>query len=265
MTRDISVDRLHGPELKIQRAETHAHELERLEIEFVHRQKPRIVFDTETEPGHKLVKVVLDARPPDVMQMLAAEAIYHLRSCLDQLMVALARASNDAPGIRNIHFPTGDSVKGFETSFARNTVGLDEPFRELVYESRAYDGGNETLRRIFRLANTDKHIELLPISTGDICNILLEQFTIEDAYTAIVLAGGQRLDEGVVIADLMPHGKFAPRNDHAKLEIGVQIMIGEPDGNFAPAPLRTWMPDAVASVRQILRRARHHLDVKFST
>ena len=112
----IMSDPLLGPRIKLERANHHLIELERTEREFFEQNPCRIVFDTKTQPGHKLAKLVLDARPPVIMHVLAGELIYQLRSALDQAAVAFARLSRKSINVKKVQFPTGDSWRDFRTN-----------------------------------------------------------------------------------------------------------------------------------------------------
>jgi len=98
------------PSLKVERAKILLENLYAVEQSFWLRCTPSIVEDIDAERGYKVAKVVLSQRPPEIVHVLSAEIIYHLRSTLDQIAVALAKISTHPPNVRKIYFPTGDSL-----------------------------------------------------------------------------------------------------------------------------------------------------------
>ena len=94
---------LSGPRTKLDRANHHLFELERAERDFFNANPVRFGIELDPKTGHKLAKFFLDAPLPDIFHILAGEAIYQMRSSLDQIAVALARMSADKP--ENRTFP----------------------------------------------------------------------------------------------------------------------------------------------------------------
>lgn len=249
-------DPLLGPRIKLDRANHHLVELERTERQFFDQNPCRIIYDTQSKPGRKLAKIILDARPPEIIHVLAGELIYQLRSALDQTAVAFARLSSGPTKPKHIHFPTGDSFKGFVASckaFNRpknrlvgNLRHFDCDLRKAILRTKPYDGGNEALRAVFRMANIDKHMDLIAIdSLGGIKG--LSDFTFIGG--GIVAGPPADLNEGVVFSDMEPDGKIIPNHPNAKINVAGQITIGDVDPSLRGKPLVRALAEMVKEVR----------------
>ena len=224
-----------------------------------------MVFDTETQPGHKFVKIVLDARPPEILHVLTGEIIYQLRSALDQTAVAFARLSKGAGGKKpkpsQVHFPTGDSAKGFLSScgtfdrvkgrLAGNLRWFDSDLRKAIMRTKPYDGGNETMRAVFRMANIDKHMELIAIGTSGGVSIFGD-ITINDAYRGLIASRGD-LNDGVIISDLRPEGSFTISGSDPKIYVSGQITLGD----IAPYSGKALVPFLTSMIKEV---GRAHAD-----
>ncbi|MEL7028555.1 MAG: hypothetical protein AAGL49_04940 [Pseudomonadota bacterium] len=192
---------------------------------FFNSSRPELVIDPDPQTGHKFVKVRLRNAPPEIAHILTGEIIYHLRSSLDQIAVALGRLSVARPNVKKIYFPTGDRLKAFKVSIRNNAQGLDLDFIKLIIRLKPYDGGNDALRSIFRLGNIDKHLELIPAAaSGNIAGI--NDFTIKDAIRGLILSGMQPLNEGITISELSPTGSITPNNSESQIKVAGQIIFG---------------------------------------
>jgi len=220
------VDPFKGPRLKLARAYDHLVDLERTERQFFEQNPTRIDFDLSSEPGHKLARIILDAAPPEIMHVIAGELIYQLRSSLDQLAVAMARMSIAKPNPKKVKYPCGDRLSDFKAKCKRDLAGFDRDFVKEIIRTRPYDGANDTLRAVFRMANIDKHMELIAMgTTGGFAG--LADFKISGAFAAFRLDGPGDLQRGVVFSDLFPEGTIEPTHPEAKINFTAEITVGD--------------------------------------
>ncbi|MDJ0279017.1 hypothetical protein QLH51_19735 [Sphingomonas sp. 2R-10] len=252
--------------MKIDRARALLAELQDIETRFFSEARCSIIYDTQTNPGHKLAKVKLDTPTPEIIHVLAGEIIYHLRSSLDQVAVAFARNSSGPTQPKNTYYPTGDnfrsfvkSCKGFDRKKGRLTGNLrhfDTGLRKAVLRTRPYDGGNDQLRAVFRMANVDKHMELIAVAVRGGINVM-QNFTIKGAFVGYMVNGPGNLGEGVVFSDLMPEGSITPNHPNAKITVRGKICLGG-DGFYAGnelLPFLTSMVEETAKSHDNLRQA----------
>ena len=254
-------DPLLGPRIKLQRAQHHLVELERTERQFFEANPCRIVFDTESQPGHKLAKIVLDARPPEIMHVIAGELIYQLRSALDQTAVAFARLSSGPTKPKQVHYPTGESWRDFKAKCcgvdkSGKLVGhlrhFDGDLRKAIMRTRPYNGGNETLRAVFRMANIDKHMELIAIgASGGIRG--MKDFNISGAHIGLLIGPDGNLNEGVVFSDLLPEGTITPKNAQAQIHVAGQVTLGDVSP-YTREPLVPFLRSMVEEVGRVHAR-----------
>jgi hypothetical protein len=263
---------LMGPRIKLERANHHLIELETAEREFFDANPCRIIFDTDTKPGHKLAKIVMEARPPEIMHVLAGEIIYQLRSALDQTAVAFARLSKGPTKPKKVYFPTGQNFSEFRSAcvsitriqkFCAKTgapytesgkpVGkllhLDGDFRKAILRTKPYDGGNEVLRAVFIMANIDKHMELIAIATsGEMTGVSDFSFL---GCNELIVGGPDNLNNGVLFCDLKPDGSIAPNNSNAKIHTSGQITLGDIGPTLSGKPLVPLIRSMVEEVGRV--------------
>lgn len=215
---------LVGPRAKLIRAEAHLKNLCTIEASFFQTHPVEIVFDTQSQPGHKLVKARMQSTPTD-FAIVGGEFIYQLRSCFDQIAVALARMSAAKPPVRDLYFPTGDSLKGFQDACRRYLVGFDTDLADIIKNTNCYDGGDNIFRSVFQMAKIDKHLELIPDApAGHFRGI--DGYIVANGYASIVLTGGaHNLRDGMVIADLLPNGIFRPKSPDSKIHVSGYITL----------------------------------------
>jgi hypothetical protein len=214
-----------GPKLKIERAYAHLVDLERSEREFFEHNQPSLVVERDLDSGDKLAKVKLNAPTPEIIHVIAGELIYQLRSSLDQIAVACARLSSGRTRDRDVYFPCGDSISTFEDSCTRYLAGFDVDLANQIRHTKAYDGGNDNLRAVFRMGNIDKHLNLVPTAAyGNINGI--SNFTVREAKIGFIISGPNSLYDGLVISNLGTNGTITPNNPNAHIAVSGYIVLG---------------------------------------
>lgn len=237
-----------GPEIKLRRAREHLNQLRQIEREFFTNHHPRIVFDDEAEPGHRLAKLVLEQPPPEMVHVLAGELIYQIRSALDQMAVAFARLSKGPTKPKRVHFPCGDSFKGFVTSCRSNLKHFDHDLRRGIMATKPYNGGNEILRAVFLMANIDKHMQLIAIgAAGGLSGI--DSFKITNV--TFRMSGPGNLNDGVIFAEFHPGGSLKPRHANARISVTGQITLGDVDPQYSGKPLIPFLGSMLNEVARV--------------
>jgi hypothetical protein len=196
----MSDDPLVGPKLKIKRAFELVGELERICEAYLAGNHYELVIEHDPASGDRLAKIKITAPIPDALYMIVAETIYHLRSSLDQMIVAIARVNSVAG--RELSFPFPMDRNDFESAKTQNRMkGLPRDVVSLIRKFEPFQGGNDRLWGIGPLSNVDKHNMLVPVgSLGGVD--LYRGLKISKAKTGIVVSPRGRLDQGIVISNL---------------------------------------------------------------
>lgn len=224
---------LRGPRIKIRRANDQIDEIEREVSALFEGQAYALVIERDPKSGDRLAKIKLSRCIPDSLFLLIPEAIYHLRSTLDQLMVAIARGT----GIENcshIYFPFGETADQIERATQTlkgqkgKMVGIPPDVQKMVVDLRPFKGGNEPLWALSRLSNVDKHTGLVPIGAVN-AGILMRNLHVRNAKVGIMLTGESRLDKGITISNLGAHGTITGLDDQAQIIAFGDIVFGDVD------------------------------------
>jgi hypothetical protein len=217
-----------GPYHKLKRARDHLIDLEQYERSFFETNRPTIVIETDPMTGHQIAKVKLTVKPPEIIHVLVAEIIYHLRSSLDQIAVALGRLSASKPNVKKTYFPTGDRFKAFRADRMKKLAGVDKDLVLLVVKLKPYGGGNDLLRSVFPLANEDKHLELIAMAaSGQITGI--QGYTFVNASIALD-EGPRALHDDITFAQFYAPGGIIPNDDNSQVKVNGRITFGNVAG-----------------------------------
>jgi hypothetical protein len=156
----VTLDPFEGPRLKIEGARKHianfraAHKtLEGLDLI---RTIPKI--DPETRylrTTHELTQPL-----PGELRLAAADALYNLRSALDQAACRCAVLAGRSP--KDTYFPHGNDLAGFEAAMASKCKKVPEAVRSAIAALEPYHGGKGYLFRVLHDLNlVDKHSDLI--------------------------------------------------------------------------------------------------------
>jgi hypothetical protein len=200
-------DPLHSPKAKIERAQELTGELSR-EITAFFGQPDLCRLDTEDlnpQSGDRWVKIVLARPVPDRIPQLIAEVVYHLRSSLDQLAVALAHANGQTSD--GAYFPFAGDINDFESKGTQSKIKKIAPkAARIIRELQPYRGGNDQLWGLGALANVDKHNIAFPV--GSLATATpFQHLSISNARVGIrIPPANSRLDGGIPFCNLGPEG-----------------------------------------------------------
>ncbi|MFZ5670551.1 MAG: hypothetical protein ACOY4K_13755 [Pseudomonadota bacterium] len=235
MGTDLISHPFHGPRSKLVRArkvlgEFRAHEEVYLsELKFG-------VYGRRDATGLTHVFVRIETPIPDDLAHTAAEATYHVRSSLDQMLgsIARVRGKNDTS---TIHFPFLENESEFDGREARKKMkGLPEDVRDLIFRLHPWEGGDADLWGLGKLANVDKHNALIPFGAMGGAAGLSWMFLNGGGHpdSGIVSEPGNLL-EGVDFFRHGPAGGFGMRPE-AEIDISAIVSFGRDVPCFALEP-----------------------------
>ena len=158
----VQADEFEGPKLKIARAKRHIADYR---LAFKALGEANIIAATpevDPETGNDLWKVRLTQPIPSDLRLTAADAIYNLRSALDQAVCSCVRLAGKSP--KDTYFPHGVNKAGFEISLREKCEKVPEPVRAAIAGLEPYHGGSGYLLRVLHDLNiVDKHRDLIKV------------------------------------------------------------------------------------------------------
>ena len=156
-------------------------------LEERHRQAPKC---------QKFLCLVTKEITPLEYRLLLSEALHHVRTGLDGMIVEIAK-SNGVTNIRNAGIPFSRQVERVNDDFGSKLKGVNNSVKTMIRKYEPWKGGTHSLYRIALLNNLDKHDDLISPATSA-KHIQMEQF--EAKGLAIHFDGAlQNLNEGVPI------------------------------------------------------------------
>jgi hypothetical protein len=154
-----------GPLLKVERADHHIQELERLLERYVAENRKRF-SPKRQERALKEGREVRFAEPARHTPTVLGDAIHNLRASLDHAYCILIEA-NGHTATDYSKFPFGKdwpSVKGFINGQIKERSGPSDAVRDFIgAEVQPFPGGRNNLWDLHRLDITDKHQRILPM------------------------------------------------------------------------------------------------------
>lgn len=164
----MTINHYDGLRSKVKRANERIESAQRRVGSFYETHPYEVFRDIDLTGQRESLKVRLHAIPDDEISLDVAEATYHLRSALDLLVCALA-LTNGAANTSGTYFPfTGDENE-FKSSQSQGKIKKLHPDAiQMICDLKPYRGGNDLLWGLGKLANIDKHIQLIAIGNSRI-------------------------------------------------------------------------------------------------
>jgi hypothetical protein len=160
-------ERIRHVSLKFDRAKSHAAAL-REAVETFFKAQPYKVGAKHDPDTRRLVYYIASAEPaPDDLSLLAGDALQNLATALDHLAYQLVcKDTGDAPpNPRGIYFPIADDQPKYEASKATKMLGASPQTLARLDAIKPYRGGNDSLWRLARLNNIEKHRLLITVGS----------------------------------------------------------------------------------------------------
>ncbi len=126
-------------------------------------------IETKRDPqSHQLVYYVTKVdEVPDEIALITGDIIQNLRSALDHLAYQLfTLGSGNGTGGYHIYFPIAEDYAEYERQKSRKTTGMAQQAKDIIDTIKPYRGGNDTLWKIHKLNNIDKHRLLVTIGSS---------------------------------------------------------------------------------------------------
>lgn len=162
MTAD---DRLALVRVKVERAKQHIRDLD-IAVKSFFDTKPYVVGTKRNPQTPQLTYYMVSVgETPTTLTAIAGDVLQNLRSALDHLAYQLVLVGSGVSGpTRHTCFPISDDAAIYKVETPRKVRGMLPAAIEAIDAIKPYKGGNDTLWRLHRLNNVDKH--RLLITTG---------------------------------------------------------------------------------------------------
>jgi hypothetical protein len=145
---------------KVERAQEHFRDLEAEARSYL--ASTPYVIGTRRNPGsRRLIYFVASVQPtPPRISAVLGDTIHNLRSALDHLAYQLVSAGTDKPPSSRVCFPIVDDRRKYAGRRSELSGARPEAI-SAVDALMPYKGGNDTLWKLHRLDNVDKHRRLI--------------------------------------------------------------------------------------------------------
>lgn len=153
-------ERLALIRVKIEWAKRHAHTLE-VEIRAFLDSNPYEV-GTKLDPhiANSIKYYIVSVREtPNTILLIAGDILFNLRAALDHLAYQLAwvNGTRDTKVLRGTYFPIFDDATRYKAGAYVKVQGMSQAAINAIDATKPYKGGNDTLWKLHRLNNIDKH------------------------------------------------------------------------------------------------------------
>jgi hypothetical protein len=229
--------------LKVERAKKHILELQ-ADVQGFYETKPYLTVAQRDPNTRQIVySLAVCSEPPDRFPLITGDVLQNLRSALDHLLWQLVEVAGNTPGSVNA-FPICESLSEYQSPRTdRKVQGIAQVAKKAIDATKPYRGGDDTLWKLHRLNNVDKHRLLITVGGAfrhiDIAPILMAH-VIENAKKNPVIdpeiIARQKISLYLHPSDrLFPlkqgHELFrdAPDSEFNKdVKFGFEIAFGEP-------------------------------------
>jgi hypothetical protein len=221
---------------KIERADQHIKDLDRLRHRFGDEKKSKAVLcQVDPEDPEYVVWRLVDTRVPDGIRLILGDAVHNLRSALDYLVDILVRANEATPGTYTA-FPVWRKrgVPGrrpFGSLVAGKVRGVAPEVAYVFNALEAYEGGaHQALWTLDQLDILDKHRLPLLVTTciakrGVRVRVDNPDYSSRPVYLSFYYPT-QHLKDGDVLGRLPRRGE--PKLDD-RMKFAFDIALGEPE------------------------------------
>ena len=214
--------------LKVERAQKHILELQ-ADIEGFYEIKPYLTV-AKRDPNTRQMVYRLDvcSDPPDRFSVITGDVLQNLRSALDHLVWQLVEANGNTPVSTNA-FPICEGLGEYQSPRTERLVkGVAPSAKKPIDDTKPYHGGNDTLWKLHRLNNVDKHRLLITVGGAfrhmDIGPILMGHL-IEGAK-------GQSVIDPSIIAKQKFSLQLRPTDRLFPLKQGYELFRDAPDAEW---------------------------------
>ena len=222
MTAD---ERLALVRVKIERAKQHIRELN-AEVKSFFDTHPYVIGTKRNPQTRQLIYYVTSVREtPITLAAIAGDVLQNLRSALDHLAYQLVLVGTSGVGSAyHVSFPIADDAAKYKSESIRKVKGMRQDGIDAINAIKPYKGGNDTLWRLHKLNNIDKHRFL--ITVGSAFRSINLMAHAEQVFRQVLASDPNFSDFGEV---KLPKAFFKSADRLFPLKAGDELFIDVPD------------------------------------
>lgn len=157
MTGMKARDRLELIGVKVKRAKEHFRSLE-IEVRQYLDSKPYSIDVKRHPESRRLIYFVEGVHATPIrLTAILGDVIHNLRSSLDHLAYQLVWVGTSAQPSSHVYFPIADDKAKYPEQRTRQMKGATQAAIAVIDALAPYKGGNDTLWKLHKLNNVDKH------------------------------------------------------------------------------------------------------------
>jgi hypothetical protein len=124
------------------------------------------VIEPDGDSGQYRHKLVFTERITEHLPNILFDAASNLRAALDQIAFAIAVKHTGMAEPKSAKFPFGSTEDDLGNNARGGCKDLPPAIRDLFVVFKPHEGGNDSLWALNKLANTPKHMALVPMFVG---------------------------------------------------------------------------------------------------
>lgn len=161
-------DPLLGSRTKVERAKEHSRDLQ-LAVKHFFDTRPYVVKTKDNTSTRQRIYYVAEVKPvPLLVAAIAGDVLQDLRSALDYIAYRAVSVGlgMEPPKPWEVEYPIADDAAKYPDLRNRKVKGARQDAIDAIDATKPYKGGNDTVWRIHKLNNIDKHRLLLTVGSA---------------------------------------------------------------------------------------------------
>ena len=162
-----SEERLALIRVKVGRAKRHIRNLDLAIRAFINSNPYEVGTRTDPQTPDSTIYYIVSLREThSAIPAIVGDVLFNLRAALDHLAYHLAwiNGTRDEKVLKTTYFPISDDSTKYKAEAPGKVKGMSDAARKAIDACNPYKGGNDTLWRLHKLNNIDKHRFL--VTTG---------------------------------------------------------------------------------------------------
>ena len=162
-----AVERLRHVTAKLDRAKQHMQHLERLHHTFLKSNPYKVATKRDPQTKRLIYYVSAIDQPMGDFSTTVGDVLQNLVSTLDHLAYQLVCIGMGSEGpFDHVYFPFADTAAKYQSKAPQKVKGMRPNAIIAIDGLKPYKGGNDSLWRLYKLNNVDKHRLLITVGSA---------------------------------------------------------------------------------------------------